>query len=81
MKILVILLGVLAFPVLAFGAVQVVKEYRSYDNFAQIQLQNGKNLMVYRVEDSLNPDIKCYILGSDVYSPSISCVNSPVVKK
>lgn len=73
----------LAFPVLAFGAVQIVKEVKSYEYISQVQMLNGKSLQLYKLEDSSEPSVKCYVLASDVYSPSVSCVSvvNSVVKK
>jgi hypothetical protein len=62
MKKIIILLSILTLPLATFGAIQIVKEIKSYENVAVIQTDDGKNLKVYKFEDvNKKATTTCYI--------------------
>lgn len=74
------MLSILALPIISFGAFQTIKQLEAREYVASIYTYNQENIFVYRVEDSLNPDVKCYITVNDkTRSNTMSCVNAPVV--
>lgn len=71
-------------PILVFGASQVVKNYKQWDFFAQIEQTKYGNLYFYKIDDPSDPNIKCYVMSNDgsKYGEGIgiSCVNVSVKK-
>jgi len=70
---------ILVAPLAVFGATQVIKEYKIYDNFASIQVSSSNNVNLIKVDDPNDPSIKCYVAVSNVYTDKafmsgISCV-------
>ncbi len=72
-------LGILFGASVATGALKV-QEIKHWDYIAQVQTLNKGNVMIYKVVDG---DNTCYVGAPDEQkwgsSPSISCVNAPVV--
>ncbi len=83
MKKALILVSILALPLITFGAVQVIKNYSASDYIAVIQLESSV-IRVYKVEDSVEQEIKCYVASRDYPLNrnttegllSMSCVNN-----
>lgn len=71
-------------PILVFGASQIVKSYKMWDFFAQIENTKYGNLFFYKIDDPNDPNIKCYVMSNDGsrYGEGIgiSCVNVSVKK-
>ena len=59
-------------PILVFGATQIVKEYKTWDFIASIQTSRGQNVFIYKVDDSSDPNVKCYVMTNDYSLNAIS---------
>ncbi len=74
--ILTLVLSILS-PLVVFGAVQIVKSYKSWEFMAQIENTKYGNLFIYKIDDTDNPNVKCYVMVSDGSkygdSPTMSC--------
>lgn len=76
--------GLFLLPLITLGATQAIKEYKTWQNFATLNLSQSNNANFYRIEDS-EKSVDCYVAVSYAYTDKsyvsgISCVNS-VVKK
>lgn len=78
----IIIFALILSPIFVFGATQIVKEYKTWDFFAQLQMSDGGNVFLYKIDDPSDPNVKCYVMTnsyslnarSNGASLGISCV-------
>lgn len=78
MKKLIFALALLV-PLATFGATTFLKEYKTWDNFASLSINQSNVVNFIKIDDPSDETIKCYVAVSNSYTDrayvsDMSCV-------